>query len=198
MLLARTSVVLQSLQRPLICLASALAVVSASNMAEIKLRTLRDNPSPKKSIDCYQQFRDTFVELPPLATSLETGEILNDTASIKLVPGEKIDIQNYVNSFYDSSCLQVQLERLRAGDRSAVVPAGNGVYADISGVPDDLEGVLAYSARLKAESLAKAESERQAKADADKAKADFEAKAKADNEAYLKKLIADALAQKGN
>lgn len=166
-------------------------------MEEIKLRTLRNNPSPKKSIDCYNQFRQTYAELPPLATSLETGEILNDTADIKIVPSEEVDIQNYVNSFYDSSCLQVQLGRLRAGDRSAAVPSGSGVYADISGVPDDLEGVFAYSARIKAEALAKAESERQSKAAAEKAKADSEAKAKADNEAYLRSLIAEALGKKG-
>ena len=72
------------------------------------LRTLRSKDN-KKLIDCYQQFRETFKEVPPLAVDPETGDILNKSHEVQLVKCDPIDIQDEVDSYFDSVDLKTHI-----------------------------------------------------------------------------------------
>lgn len=120
------------------------------------LRTLRSKDS-KKLIDCYQQFRETFKEVPPLAVDPETGDILNKSHEVQLVKCDPIDIQDEVDSYFDSVDLKTNIIRLsRQGidPSKALEIATPEIYADISQLPDninDWKGFFAEKAEQKAQ-----------------------------------------------
>lgn len=141
----------------------------------------------KTPINCYEKFRETYKEVPPLAVDPETGDILNKTHDVQLVKSDPIDIQDDIDSYFDSVDLKTNIVRL---SRQGVDPVGalnvptSDVFADISALPDNINDWKAFFAD-KAEQKAQLDIQIQ------------EAKRKAaEAEASKQKSLEDAIASK--
>ena len=160
------------------------------------LQTLR-NCQPKSEIEPGSNLRDLYQELPPFTIDKDTGKVVNPTSQIKLVKVGTEDIQEKINSFYDSSCLQCQLAHIAEGscDPSSL-NAVNGQYLDVSEVPTDVDDLIKFLDKVRTDSLAKKAADEAA---AKKAADDAAAAQKANFDAAVKKAVAEALAnhQKG-
>lgn len=148
------------------------------------LQILR-NCLPKSVIEPGSSTRDLYQELPPFTIDKDSGKILNPTSQIKLVKVGEEDIQEKINSYYDSCCLQVQLAHIEDGSAdSSSLNAVKGQYLDISEVPTDVDDLIKYLDKVRTETLAK------------KASEEAEAKKKADEAAAAQKVFFDEAVKK--
>ena len=155
------------------------------------LQTLR-NCQPKSEIEVGSNFRDVYQELPPFTVDKETGKVVNPTSQIKLVKVGTEDIQEKIDSYYDSSCLQVQLAHLAEGSGDpSVLNSVKGQYLDVSEVPTDVEDLITYLDKIRQDTLAKKAADEAA---AKKAADDASAAQKASFDEAVKKAVAEALA----
>lgn len=136
----------------------------------MEFRTLR-NCGDKTLLDCHQEFRETFKEVPPFTVDPDNGKILNKTTSIVLVKSEPIDIQAEIDSYFESSDLKTNIERLeRQGmDPRTLNKPDTGVSGvDLSLLPDNVNDWHAFfeerTEALAKEKLAKAKEEADRKA----------------------------------
>lgn len=155
------------------------------------LQTLR-NCQPKSEIEPGSNLRDLYQELPPFTIDKDSGKVVNPTSSIKLVKVGTEDIQEKINSYYDSSCLQSQLAHIAEGSSDpSALNSVQGKYLDISEVPTDVDDLIKYLDKVRIDSLAqKAADEAAAKKAAD----DAAAAQQSIFDAAVKKAVAEALA----
>lgn len=155
------------------------------------LQTLR-NCEPKSEIAVGSNLRDLYQELPPFTIDKESGKVVNPTSSIKLVKIGTEDIQEKINSYYDSSCLQSQLSHIAEGSAdSSALSAVKGQYLDISEVPTDVDDLIKYLDKVRTDTLAKKAADEAA---LKKAVDDAAAAQKATFDEAVKKAVAEALA----
>lgn len=103
----------------------------------------------KTAVNCYEQFRQTYKEVPPLAVDPQSGDIMNKTHDVQLVKSDPIDIQDDIDSYFDSVDLKTNIVRLSKQGIDPVaalnVPCAD-VYADISQLPDNINDWKAFFA----------------------------------------------------
>ena len=83
-----------------------------------------------------------FIEIPPYAKD-DKGKIINMTSEPVLKENGEFDIQDYIQSFYEDCDLYHLLAKVaRTGDMS-LLNQKQGVYADISNMPDNIHDAQA-------------------------------------------------------
>lgn len=114
--------------------------------------------SPVNKEDCSNKYFQEYVEIPPF-TKDEKGNWLNDTSVPKFVEGKKIDIQEQVQSYYELVDLKHLLARVESSGDDSILHVKNGIYADISDMPDDFNFENALAAKQAEREAAKQEQE---------------------------------------
>ena len=96
----------------------------------------------RKSLDLSNRKVKKFIEIPPYAKD-DKGKIINMTSEPVLKENGEFDIQDYIQSFYEDCDLYHLLAKVaRTGDRS-LLNQKQGVYADISNMPDNIHDAQA-------------------------------------------------------
>ena len=105
------------------------------------------NPKPIEPIDLSNQYEDTFIELAPYARN-EKGEFLNDSPYPKLVPGEKVNIQERIDSFFEDVDLYSLLAKVGATGDTSYLDKKRGFYSDVSNIPNNYNEINSYYKNL--------------------------------------------------
>ena len=106
----------------------------------------RNFPCFRDKVELYEYsnpFMEQYKEIPPLATN-EDGEIINLTKYSKFVRVDDINIQEKIQSFYETSDLYHVLATFaKSKDPSLIFVKNDGQFGDFSGVsnfsPQDIQ-----------------------------------------------------------
>lgn len=104
------------------------------------------NLKPVNKEDCSNLYFQEYVEIPPFSKD-EKGNWINDTSVPKFVEGKKINIQEQVQSYYELVDLKHLIARVESSGDMSLLHVKNGIYADISDMPDDFEFDNALAAK---------------------------------------------------
>ena len=93
--------------------------------------------------DLSNQFEQTYIELEPYARK-DNGEFLNDSPFPKLVPGEKVNIQERIQSYFEDVDIYSILKKVAATGDLSYLNRKEGFYGDISNLPDNYNDINEY------------------------------------------------------
>lgn len=96
------------------------------------------DPTPVKPQDLSRRLEPTFKEVPPHFVDKSTGELLNDSDFVKLVPGKPVDVYAKIQSFKDDCDIYQILAKCQASGDYSLLHQREGSYGDISDYPDNL------------------------------------------------------------
>lgn len=92
----------------------------------------------KRSVlNASNPYVETFVCVEPYAVDTESGECVNPTPYAVLIPGDKINIQEKIQSYARDCDLYTILERYAVSGDSTLINKRVASFADIVGIPDN-------------------------------------------------------------
>lgn len=84
-----------------------------------------------------------FTEIPPY-TKGEDGEWLNETSFPKIVQTGVVDVQEKIQSYAEDVDIYKILERFAYSGDTTLINRSQGVYTDVSNIPDNLHDFNSY------------------------------------------------------
>jgi len=104
------------------------------------------NHTKKTGLDYSRKLEKRFVEVPPYATDIETGKILNKTSEPILMEDEPFDVDEYIQSFKDECDIYTILEKfaLTGCTDSTLINKKVMSFGDISELPDNFNDLNKY------------------------------------------------------
>lgn len=109
----------------------------------MKFRGQYCNCTPRSSQDLSRRYEQTFKEIAPFARD-EKGNFLNDSPYPILVEGEKVDIQERIDSFRDEVDLYSILKKVSMTGDLSYLDRKAGFYADFSNMPRNYNDLNDY------------------------------------------------------
>lgn len=120
---------------------------SSSIEEKVGFRSMWFNPFGIETQDLSNPMVETFEEIPPYAVDPKNGKFLNDSSVPKIVSKGKINIQERIQSFAKETDLYYILEKFAYSGDNAIINARECAYADLSQLPNDLNGFAQYTKR---------------------------------------------------
>lgn len=109
----------------------------------MKFKSQFNNFTEKTSLDYSNQYEQTYVELEPYARN-DKGEFLNDSPFPKLVPGDKINVQERIDSYFEEVDLYHILAKVASTGDLSYLDKKAGFYGDISNIPNNYNDINSY------------------------------------------------------
>ena len=109
-----------------------------------KFRCMWCNPFGIETQDCSDPYQEVFEEIPAYAVDPKTGEFLNKGSNPILISKGKINVQERIQSFAKETDLYSILEKFAYGGDPVLINARDCSYADLSDLPNDLNGFSQY------------------------------------------------------
>lgn len=113
----------------------------------MKFRGQYLNTTDRTSQDLSREYEQTYIELAPFARN-EKGEFLNDSPFPKLVEGEKVNIQERINSFFEDVDLYSILKKVSLTGDLSYLDKKAGFYGDFSNLPNNYNDLNNYYKEL--------------------------------------------------
>lgn len=112
-----------------------------------KFKSQYSNFEPIKGQDLSNVYEQTFKELAPYERN-EKGEFLNDSPFPKIVPAEKVNIQERIDSFFEDVDLYHILARVAVTGDLSPLEKKTGFCGDISNIPNNFNDINDYYKNL--------------------------------------------------
>lgn len=109
----------------------------------MKFRGQYCNCTLRSSQDLSRRFEQTYKEIAPFARD-EKGNFLNDSPYPILVEGEKVDIQERIDSYRDDVDLYSILKKVSLTGDLSYLDKKAGFYADFSNIPHNYNDINDY------------------------------------------------------
>lgn len=93
---------------------------------------------------------EDIVTCPGDPVRIEYSPHLKEDGTIELIPTNKIDIQEEINSYRDECDISSMIMRYQMGDQSAL-SKNPGMYADFTNLPDNMHDLLNLGLRAQNE-----------------------------------------------
>ena len=113
----------------------------------MKFRGQYCNCTLRSSQDLSRRYEQTYKELAPFARD-EKGNFLNDSPYPILVEGDKVDIQERIDSFRDDVDLYSILKKVSLTGDLSYLDKKAGFYGDFSNMPHNYNDLNDYYKRL--------------------------------------------------
>lgn len=110
---------------------------------KFKFITPFSNSETRTSQDLSNQYEQTYIELEPYARN-DKGEFLNDSPFPKLVEGEKVNVQEQIDSYFEDVDIYSILKKVAATGDFSYLNRKAGFYADISNLPNNYNDLNNY------------------------------------------------------
>ena len=110
----------------------------------MKFRGQYINTTLRTGQDLSREYEQTYVELAPFARN-EKGEFLNDSPFPKLIEGEKVNIQERINSFFEDVDLYSILKKVSLTGDLSYLDRKAGFYGDFSNLPNNYNDLNDYN-----------------------------------------------------
>lgn len=115
-----------------------------------KFKSQYNNCVPIVAQDLSNVYEQTYRELAPYERN-EKGEFLNDSPYPKLVPADKVNIQEKIDSFFEDVDLYHILSRVALTGDLSPLDKKSGFYGDISNIPNNYNDINDYYKNLSKE-----------------------------------------------
>lgn len=113
----------------------------------MKFRSQYNNTTIRVAQDLSNRYEQTYIEVPPYARN-EKGEFINDSPYPALIEGEKVNIQDRIDSFFEDVDLYSILKKVsKTGDLSYLDKKA-GFYADLGNMPTNYNDINLYYKNL--------------------------------------------------
>lgn len=109
----------------------------------MKFRGQYCNCTLRSSQDLSRRFEQTYKEIAPFARD-EKGNFLNDSPYPILVEGDKVDIQERIDSYRDDVDLYSILKKVSLTGDLSYLDKKAGFYADFSNIPHNYNDINDY------------------------------------------------------
>lgn len=119
----------------------------------MNFRSMFSNPVERTGVDLSRKYATQYQLVRPFSKD-EKGKFINESPFNRLIELGKVDIEESIQSYYDSTNFSKLIERyVLSGYDPRIVDVRVGQYADISNIPDNLNEFNAYFDSLKMENL---------------------------------------------
>lgn len=118
---------------------------ASCNSKKVEFRSMWSNPFDSITQDLSNEFEEVYQEIPAYAVDPKTGEFLNNSSVPKIISIGKVNVQERIQSFEKETDLYSILEKFAYSGDISLLNARECGYADISELPNDLNGFAQYT-----------------------------------------------------